>query len=98
MPFEYELTWIDHANRWRKRYLGRTYYLKTDVGGKSDRDGYLAALNEWQRLKAYVDGFGPNPYTATGVLIPPENLQPIGQNQAAIELPRIELANDPPWI
>ena len=58
---------MPHANRWRKRYLGRTYYLKTDVGGRTDRDGYLAALAEWQRVKAHVDGFGPNPYTSTGV-------------------------------
>jgi hypothetical protein len=23
MPFRYELTWISHAKRWRKRYLRR---------------------------------------------------------------------------
>jgi hypothetical protein len=40
MPYKPELTWISHAMRWRKRYVGHTYYLKTKVGGKSDREGY----------------------------------------------------------
>ena len=70
MPFRLSLTWMPHANRWRKRYLGRTYYLKTKSNGRRDRDGYLAALAEWERLKAFLDGLGPNPYTATGTLIP----------------------------
>lgn len=103
MPFKYELTWISHAKRWRKRYRGRTYYMKTNVGGKTDREGYLAALEEWHRLKDFLDGFGPDPYTTTGVLIPkelvttfaPRNVQSIG----VAALPTIENAtNDPHWI
>ena len=57
MPFEHELTWISHAKRWRKRYQGKTYYLKSKVGGKRDRSGYLAALEEWERLLDFLDGF-----------------------------------------
>lgn len=70
MPFKYELTWMPHARRWRKRYRGATYYLKTICGGKRDRGGYLAALEEWNRLKCFLDGLGPSPYTDDGVLIP----------------------------
>lgn len=70
MPYRLELTWIQHCKRWRKRYLGQTYYLKTRTNGKRDRAGYEAALREWERLKAYVDGLGLNPYTHTGALIP----------------------------
>jgi integrase len=103
MPFKFELTWISHARKWRKRYLGQTYYLKTKVGGKTDRQGYLAALAEWERLKAFIDGLGPNPYTHTGALIPAgqfqapapavEKLQPVG---VAPQL--VELGTDPPFI
>lgn len=78
MPFKYELTWIKHANRWRKRYKGQTFYLLTDCNGKRDRDGYRDALREWQRLKRHLDGLGPNPYLGKGrdrVLIP-EDQQP----------------------
>lgn len=70
MPYKHELTWIQHAKRWRKRYLNRTYYLKTPCNGRKDRPGYIAALREWERLKAFIDGLGPNPYTETGALIP----------------------------
>ena len=70
MPFKYQLTWMPHAHRWRKRYRGKTYYLRSPCRGKKDRDGYLAALEEWNRLKLHLDGLGPSPYTADGVLIP----------------------------
>lgn len=70
MPFKYRLTWVQHAKCWRKRYDKKTYYLKTKVNGKRDRPGYEAAFREWERLKAYIDGLGPSPYTLTGVLIP----------------------------
>lgn len=103
MPFKLELTWISHARKWRKRYLNTTYYLKTKCGGKSDRQGYLAALREWERLKAFIDGLGPNPYTHTGALIPeghylaaapaPEKLQ-----SAGIAPQLVELGADPPFI
>ncbi|QEG42087.1 tyrosine-type recombinase/integrase [Roseimaritima ulvae] len=74
MPFKYQLTWIQQAKRWRKRYRSKTYYLKTRTGGKRDRAGYLEALAEWERLKAFIDGLGPNPYTATGAIIPEAQL------------------------
>lgn len=70
MPYRYELTWLEKRKCWRKRYRGRTYYLKTRVNGKRDRVGYQAALREWERLKAFLDGLGPSPYTATGAIIP----------------------------
>lgn len=70
MPFKYLLTWMPHARRWRKRYRRRTYFLKSPCRGKKDRDGYLAALEEWNRLKLFLDGLGPSPYTEDGVLIP----------------------------
>lgn len=47
-------------------------FLKTKTGGRRDRDGYLAALAEWERLKAFIDGLGPSPYTPTGALSPEE--------------------------
>jgi len=49
MPFKHELTYMPHAKRWRKRYLGNTYYMKTKVGGRKDRAGYLQAVSEWER-------------------------------------------------
>jgi hypothetical protein len=101
MPFKHDLTWMPHAKRWRKRYRGQTYYLKTSVGGRTDRQGYLAALAEWQRVKAFADGLGPNPYTPTGVLIPVDQLpvSPERPQSVALDLPRVELpSNDPPWI
>ncbi|MEX1039656.1 MAG: hypothetical protein WDZ51_03430 [Pirellulaceae bacterium] len=70
MPYQHELTWIAQTRRWRKRYLGKTYFLKSPSQGKKDRAGYLAALREWERLKAFLDGLGPNPYTETGAIIP----------------------------
>lgn len=98
MPFRYELTWISHAKRWRKRYRGQTYYLKTDVGGKADRQGYLAALDEWKRVKAFADGFGPNPYSPSGALIPIDHQpQPVTLRQSA-GVERERFPHDPPWI
>lgn len=74
MPYNYQLTWVNHAKRWRKRYLGKTYYLKSPNNGKRDRKGYESAFREWERLKAYLDGLGPNPYTPTGAIIPEDQL------------------------
>ncbi len=76
MPFKFTLCWVPrkrkgYRGRWRKRYLGKDYYMKTKCTGKTtDRPGYLAALREWERLKAYIDRFGPKPYNEHGVLIP----------------------------
>lgn len=107
MPYRLELTWIAHAKRWRKRYQGQTYYLKTACNGRKDREGYLAALQEWQRLKAFLDGLGPSPYTERGVLIPegqtavmayapsPALVQPSGQTQAVNGHARKSVAFEP---
>lgn len=70
MPYKYELTWIKHLKRWRKRFQKKTYYLKTPCELKKDRETYEAALREWDRLKAFLEGFGPSPYTKEGALIP----------------------------
>lgn len=104
MPFKYELTWVAHAQRWRKRYLGQTFYMKTNVNGKTDRPGYLAALEEWQRLRDYLDGFGPNPYSTGGRLIPKERVAEFvaGRNVIGLGTPSPAMleqpSHDPPWI
>jgi hypothetical protein len=100
MPFKHDLTWMPHAKRWRKRYRGQTFYMKTNVSGKKDRQGNLAALAEWQRLKAYVDGLGPNPYTATGVLIPSGQFaeSPALRETVSNRVEFSTAADDPPWI
>ncbi|QDU55618.1 hypothetical protein [Aeoliella mucimassa] len=74
MAYAYKLTWMPHAKRWRKRYLGKTYYMRSQANGKRDRTGYENALREWERLKAYIDGLGPSPYTTTGALVPEEQV------------------------
>lgn len=58
------------SGRWRKRYRKKDYYLKSKCKHRRDRAGYLAAVREWERLKAYLDGLGPNPYTESGAIIP----------------------------
>ena len=72
----YELTWIKAKTNtrtrgglkgyWRKRHEGRTYYLKTPANGKRDEGGYQQALVEWERLRAFLDGYGPSPYVGEG--------------------------------
>ncbi len=59
MCYRLSLTWMPHAKRWRKRYLGRTYYLKAKSNGRRDRNGYLAALSECEQLKAFIGGLLP---------------------------------------
>jgi hypothetical protein len=70
MPYRLNLTGLPGSQRWRKRYAGRTFYLRTKGNGKTKRKSYLAALIEWERPKAHIDGLAPNPYTPTGVLMP----------------------------
>ncbi|TWT31113.1 hypothetical protein KOR34_44870 [Posidoniimonas corsicana] len=70
MPFKYQLTWLPSRKRWAKTYLGKRHYLKTRTNGKKDREGYLAAYREWERLRDYLDGIGPNPYGPNGNLLP----------------------------
>jgi integrase len=48
------------AGRWKKRYRGKAYYFDGGTG-KSDRDAYKLALEEWEKLKATVDATLPKP-------------------------------------
>lgn len=64
MAQKLKLTWQAgqgrRAGRWRKRYCGKAYYF--DGGkGKSDRDAYKVALEEWERLKLALDASSPKP-------------------------------------
>lgn len=52
---KFKLTWHKHSQRWKRVYLGKTYYLKTKCNGKSDIQGYQLALNEWEALKQKID-------------------------------------------
>ena len=73
MPFRYELTWTPNCKKWSKKYRGKKHYLTTDCRGKKDREGYRRSLREFERLKCYLDGIGPFPYTHEGkgrVLLP----------------------------
>jgi integrase len=107
MPYRLDLTWLPDSRRWRKRYAGRTFYLRTKGNGKTDRKSYLAALNEWERLKAYIDGLGPTPYTPTGAIIPEDRFQPTAVHVPAVEsrlvVSQFEQSGKsgdplPPWI
>jgi len=57
-----ELTWHKARSCYRKVYKGKTHYLKSPCRNKSDDDGYRAAMREFQAVKAYADGEGPEPY------------------------------------
>ena len=62
MPRKTKLTWqagADHRRgRWRKRYLGKTYYF--DGGrGKSDAAAYDKAVKEWEAKKVAIDEAAP---------------------------------------
>jgi hypothetical protein len=37
MPYKPVLTWISHCKKWRKRYRGKTYYLKTPCNGRQQK-------------------------------------------------------------
>lgn len=50
-----ELTWAKAQRRWKKYYKGKVYYFKHG-NGKSDLEGYRAALADWQAKKAELDG------------------------------------------
>lgn len=59
MPRKRQLTWQPGSNgrngRWRKKYKGRIYYFASGTS-KSDKDGYLQALDAWQKKKDEIDG------------------------------------------
>ena len=50
MPRALDLTWDKTLHRWVKVIKGRKYYFSRRVATKSDREEYLKALNEYQRL------------------------------------------------
>ena len=53
---EVELTWFDARSCWKKKFRGKVYYAPTKVKGKTDREGYAAALEWWSKKKAELDG------------------------------------------
>ncbi|QGJ68804.1 Hypothetical protein PBC10988_4670 [Planctomycetales bacterium 10988] len=70
MPRKRELTWQtgtgNRKGRWRKKYLGKTYYFPFGTS-KSDRDGYQKALAAWKIKKAEIDDLQshqPKPHQA----------------------------------
>lgn len=69
----YQLTWHKARKCWKKMYAGKTYYLgKGKCNGKTDSEGYQLALTEWEAVKRFADGNGPNPYNEAGEFIPAE--------------------------
>lgn len=79
MPYKYELTWSEHTRGWKKEYKGKAHYLRTPCNGQRDRTGYLAAVREWERCRAWLDGLGHCPYAGAGrhrVLIPEDQMPP----------------------
>ena len=65
MARKYELTWQPgsgkRAGRWRKHFRGNSYYF--DGGrGKTDREAYTRALEEWRATKAKLIQNSPKPY------------------------------------
>jgi integrase len=65
MPRKYTLTWQagsgSRTGRWRKKYRGVTYYF-CGGRGKTDREAYQAAVDEWNSLKKKLDEAADNPY------------------------------------
>ncbi|MEA1950278.1 MAG: hypothetical protein U9N87_02765 [Planctomycetota bacterium] len=65
MPRKFKLSWQPGSKgrkgRWRKKYKKRSYYFPGGVG-RSDRDAYLAALEEWEKLKMRLDAEVPKPH------------------------------------
>lgn len=58
MPRKIELTWQPGSRgrkgRWRKKYLGKSYYFAFGTA-KSDKEGYRLALEAWKRKKEQLD-------------------------------------------
>lgn len=67
MPRKFVLSWqpgsTGRTGRWRKKYRGQVHYF-AGGRGKTDRDAYLAAVGEWERLKIRLDAAAPKPYQA----------------------------------
>jgi len=65
MPRTFKLTWqpgtADRIGRWKKVYRGRSYYF-CGGKGKSDRDGYAAALAAWEEQRVKIDAETPKPH------------------------------------
>src|SRR5688572_28421245 len=56
MGARHELTWFAPRKCWKKKYRKKVYYTPTENRGKSDWDGYKAALGWWERKKKELDG------------------------------------------
>jgi integrase len=50
-----DLTYFDERRMWKKKYRGKVYYCKIKNGGRTDGEGYAAALRWWEDLKASLD-------------------------------------------
>ena len=56
MPRNLLLTWFKPAKCWKKKYNGRVFYVgKRKCKGKTDRDGYAVAWQQWLDLKDRLD-------------------------------------------
>jgi hypothetical protein len=69
MARKYTFTWqagsSSRTGRWRKKYRGVTYYF-CGGRGKTDREAYQAAVDEWNSLKKKLDEAADNPYHLGG--------------------------------
>ena len=67
MPRSFKLTWQlgagQRPGRWRKKHRGKVYYF-AGGRGKSDREAYMAALQEWEELKVEIDAQTPKRHQA----------------------------------
>ena len=65
MPRKRELTWQAGNNgrsgRWRKKYRGAVYYFPGG-NGKTDREAYIKALEQWKQQRAEIDAQIAKPY------------------------------------
>ncbi len=67
MPRNFKLTWQPGSGRrpgrWRKKYKRKAYYF-SGGHGKSNRQAYETALEEWERLKLRIDASSPKRHQA----------------------------------
>jgi len=55
MGVEYELTWFESRQCWKKKRQGNVYYCPIRCNGKSDYDGYRASLKWWHDKQAELN-------------------------------------------
>lgn len=79
MPRTYALTYYKPRKCWRKKYRGKAYYLGRGGVKKTDEAAYETAVAEWEAIKRYADGEGPEPFTASGEFNPAEYDRRLGE-------------------